>query len=403
MAGAESAPPSAPSPGTPPTPPDAMDTARAALPLRGWALGVLAGGAAGPPPDAPRAAWRAFLAVERCALPLRARLPARRALLPPEAAAVLEAQADVELRRALSARAQLITLGRIALARGTAAIVLKGGVSVLGSDMLDVQDVDVLVRPEDADAVASAVERAGDAHRYGTDAVPGTAGTFHLAARVADDAVPVEVHYAIPYAGGADPWAGAVPAGPRGILRLAPALHLWHVLVHGAVHHPERRGSLRELLLLAAAVGACDAGELAEIRARAGAHPDAPPLLRALAAGEALGRGEDRVDPFRTTTALGYLVAAGGGRTVYRGRFGIDLVRTAHALVAGEGAYRRLWLSSPSGVRSLEEFGGATWLDRVSPAAARVLRIAQRAANTAAGTLPALRLARAARALAGEA
>ncbi|HYR09391.1 MAG TPA: hypothetical protein VEQ60_16520, partial [Longimicrobium sp.] len=54
----------------------------------------------------------------------------------------------------------------------------------------------------------------------------------------------------------------------------------------------------------------------------------------------------------------------------------------------------------PSGVRSLEEFGGATWMDAVSPAAARALRIAQRAANTAAGTPAALRLARAARALA---
>jgi hypothetical protein len=381
------------------TPPDAYETARAALPLRDWALGVLAGGAA-PPPEAPPAAWRVFLRLERCALPLRARVLARRIPLGPDAAAVLERLADRELLRALSARAQLITLGRIATARGTAAVALKGGVAVLGGDPLDVQDVDVLVRTEDAEAFASALDGAGGAHAHGPDPAPGTAGTFHLAARAADNALPVEVHYALPYGGPEDPWAGAVPAGPGGILRLAPALHLWHVLVHGAVHHPERRGTLRELLMLAAAVHACGPADLAGIRSRAAAHPDAPPLLQALAAGEALAAGSVSADPFRASAALGYLVVAGASPAVHRGRFGIDLARAAYALVAGEGAYRRLWLSSPAGVRSLEEFGGVTWLDRTSPAAARVLRIVQRAANTAAGTLPALRLARAARALA---
>lgn len=400
----DAADPSRPSPapaGSALTPPDAYETARAALPLRDWALGVLAGSAA-PPPDAPRAGWRVFLRAERCALPLRARVLARRMALPPGAAAALEAQADRDMLRALSARAQLITLGRIVTAAGTTAIALKGGVSVLGSDMLDVQDVDVLVRPADAPAVASALERAGGAHAHGADAAPGTAGTFHLAARVSDNAVPVEVHYALPYAGGADPWAGAVPAGPPGILRLAPGLHLWHVLVHGAVHHPERRGTLRELLMLAAAIRACGAAELDEVRSRAAAHPDAPPLLLALEAGKALAGGAPSADPFRATAVLGYLVMAAGGRDAYRGRFGVDLVRAAYALVSGQGAYRRLWFSSPSGVRSLEEFGGATWMDRVSPAAARALRVAQRAANTAAGTPAALRLARAARAIAGE-
>jgi hypothetical protein len=177
-------------------------------------------------------------------------------------------------------------------------------------------------------------------------------------------------------------------------------VHLWHVLVHGAVHHPERRGTLRELLAAAAGVAACGPAELAEVRARAAAHPDALPLRQVLGAAEALAHGGLPADPFRAAAVLGYLVVAGGEPLAYRGRFGIDLVRAACALVAGEGAYRRHWLRSPSGVWSLESFGGATWVDRVSPAAARLLRMAQRAANTAAGTPRALRLARAARAVA---
>jgi hypothetical protein len=387
------------------TPPDALVTARAALSLRPWALGVLAGSGAeagAPPPPVPEAAWKAFLAVERCALPLRARLLARRAALDPVAAAALAGRADGELLRALSARAQLVTLGRICSARGTAAVVLKGGVAALGTDMLHVQDVDVLVRPDEARAIAAELERAGGHRPHGADAAPRTPGTFHLASRAADGAVPVEVHYALPYAGGDDPWAGALPAGLPGVLRLAPALHLWHVLVHGTVHHPERRGVLREQLLLSAAVAACGPGDLAAVRARSAAHPDAPLLLHALEAAQALAGGGPAGDPFRGAAALGYLVAAGAERRAYRGRYGIDLARAACALVAGEGAYRRLWLSSPAGVRALEEFGGATRVDRVSPAAAGILRMAQRALNTAAGTPAALRLARAARALAGE-
>jgi hypothetical protein len=385
------------------TPPRAQVTARAALSLRPWALGVLAGSGAGagaPPPEAPAEAWKAFLSVERCALPLRARLLARRAALDPAAAAVLTAGADQELLRALSARAQLVTLGRISAARGTAAIVLKGGVAALGTDMVHVQDVDVLVRPGEARGVAAELERAGGHRPHGADAAPGTPGTFHLSSRAADYAVPVEVHYALPYAGGDDPWAGAVPAGIPGILRLAPAAHLWHVLVHGVVHHPERRGVLRELLLLSAAAAACEPGGLATVRARCAAHPDAPLLLHAVDAAQSLARGGPVKDPFRAAAALAYLVATGAEPRAYRGRYGIDLVRAACALVAGEGAYGRHWLRSPSGVRSLEEFGGATWVDRVSPAAAGVLRMAQRALNTAAATPAALRLARVARALA---
>ncbi|HEX6040103.1 nucleotidyltransferase family protein [Longimicrobium sp.] len=370
--------------------------------MRDWALAVFAGGA-DPAPAAPREAWRVFLAVERCALPLRARVLARRARLSSDAAAVLEARANAELVRALSARARLITLGRMVSRLGTGAVALKGGAAALGTDPLDVQDVDVLVRPEHAEAVAAGLEAGAGARRLGAEAAPGTAGTFHLAPRGADDAVPVEVHYALPFVGDADPWAEAVPAGPPGILRLAPALHLWHVLVHGAVHHPERRGSLRELLMTAGAVAACDAGELAEVRARAAAHPDAPPLLRTLDVAESLARGVPAADAFRPLGALGYLFAASGGGRAYRGALGIYTMRAAYALATAEGAYRRLWLSSPSGVRSLEKFGGASWVDRLIPAAGHTLRVAYRGACTVAGTLRALRLARAARALAAEA
>ncbi|HYR11858.1 MAG TPA: nucleotidyltransferase family protein, partial [Longimicrobium sp.] len=328
------------------TPPDALVTARAALSLRPWALGVLAAGGPGegdgaagaPPPDAPDEAWTVFLRVERCALPLRARVLARGTELPPAAAAALARRAEVELRRALSARAQLVTLSRILSPRGASALVLKGGVTVLGADPLDVLDVDVLVRPDQAREVAAALEQVGGHRPHGADAAPGTPGTFHLSGRAAPDAIQVEVHYALPYAGEVDPWAGAVPAGLPGILRLAPAAHLWHVLVHGVVHHPERRSTLREMLLLAAAVAACGADDLAGVEARAAAHPDAPLLLHALQAARALSLGRP-ADPFRAAAALAYLVGAGAIPRAYRGRFGIDLVRTACALVAGEGAY----------------------------------------------------------------
>ena len=68
----------------------------------------------------------------------------------------------------------------------------------------------------------------------------------------------------------------------------------------------------------------------------------------------------------------------------------------AFALTEGEGAYRSLWIGGPSSAFVPPAFRGSTRWDRFAlPAWAA--RVAWRSAHLAAATLPAWRVARAAR------
>jgi hypothetical protein len=210
--------------------------------------------------------------------------------------------------------------------------------------------------------------------------------------------VPVEVHFGIPFlAGEGDPWEAALPTPVRGVLRLSPANHLWHVLVHGVVHHVERRGSLRELLLLQSARAACGAGDLREVERRATAHPAARPLRATLAMVEALAAGADPGDPFRAVAAVRYALGAGKGWGP--GRLGMAAASSAFALAEGGGAYRMLWVGSPASALVGPGFHGSTRWDRFALPAWGA-RVAWRTAHLALALPPAWRAARAARRLA---
>jgi hypothetical protein len=367
-----------------------------ALRLRGWALRLLAGGA-GEPPAASARAWEALVLGERCALPLRARSRA----FPDEARAVLERCATAELQRFLSVQAQTRLVGALLHERGWPGVVLKGAAhAVEGGEPLDAADVDVLLPREHAVEFAALLEERGGHRALGTDAAGASGTGWQLATRLAEGGVQVEVHFDVPFlAGEGDPWEATLPTPVRGVLRLSPANHLWHVLVHGVVHHVDRRGSLRELLLLRSARAACGAEDLREVERRAAAHPAARPLRATLRMLEALAAGARPDDPFRALAAARYALVAGAGKRWGSGRFGMAAASSAFALAEGGGAYRGLWMGSPASALVGPGFRGSTRWDRF-PLPAWGARVAWRMAHLAGAVVPAWRAARAARRLA---
>ena len=362
-----------------------------ALALRAWALRLL-GGQPAPPPRAGEAAWKAFLFAERCALPLRGRAGAT---VPAETGGVLEARATLELQRAMAARAVLAELARMVRGHGLRALVLKGGVPLAeGGEMVDVSDVDLLLPAADAAALAAAMDRSGWSPHY-ADPVPGTPGCFHLAARSRPGYVSVELHYALAFLGGGfDPWEGARPSAVPGLMRMAPRAQAWHVLAHAVVHHPPRRGSIRDLLVLAQALRECTPDDLVALEARAAASVHAAPMAGALAMARALAEGRAPDDAFAAVAAIVYLLVSGASRVPHDGRFGGALVAAATGFVAGGGEYRRLWAGGPTAVLTPEAFQGGYGIDRWAPGAARALRKLQRGGVLAAASVPGWMLAR---------
>src|SRR6266480_5428026 len=171
----------------------AVTATRDAVGLRAAALSILAGRE----PDWTRlercsaATWQLFFRTERCALALRTRLTAAGCAVPDRMRAEIERAATRELQRILSARGQLLRIGRLAAAHAIPAIVLKGGVAALASAApVDLHDVDVLALPPDAEQLAALLDKEGF---HAT----GPAGTAHLAQRIAPNAVHIEVHFAI--------------------------------------------------------------------------------------------------------------------------------------------------------------------------------------------------------------
>lgn len=323
---------------------DADTLTLAALRLRAWAIRVLASPAASAPPREPADAWRLFLLAERCALPLQSRLEAAGVRPDGEAAAVLRERATVELQRVLSARAELRRVGVLLRERGWPGVALKGAACALLGDPLDLADIDVLVRTEHAEGLAEALAGAGGGHRpVGARVEAGREGQWHLAGMAAPSAVPVEIHYDLPQLGAIQPWEGTVETSQAGLRALSPPLHLWHVLVHGAFHHPERCGSLRELLLLRAALRACSPAELREVEARIDASA-ASALLRRVMAWAARAEGETGDDdPFRAAAALRYGLWQARRRAGDPGRWDRVLVTAAFSHALGHGQARLLW------------------------------------------------------------
>ncbi|HVG44437.1 MAG TPA: nucleotidyltransferase family protein, partial [Longimicrobium sp.] len=221
--------------------------AEGALRLRAWALPVLAGAPPTLPPAVDAQSWSVFLAIERCALPLRDALAAEELLEAADAAAqaALDARAVNEAMHVLALRREAAGVAVLLRRHGWEGVVLKGGATVLGGGReLDVQDLDLLLPPGQARALAAVLDGAGY-ERKEADLPPGAPNRHQLAGRMRPGGMLVEVHVDLaPVGENPDPGGDSLPLPVAGLRRLRPAAHLWHVLTHGALHHPERRGAL---------------------------------------------------------------------------------------------------------------------------------------------------------------
>lgn len=281
--------------------PDPRDVRiREALALRRWALPALCG-AEGPAPAVSPAGWSTFLRAERCALALLALGES----MPGDGAAQVRRRAAVETQRVLSATAQLHGIAKLARADGASVVVLKGGVPLAeGRPGADLVDVDVLAPPARAEALGAALDASGYTPY-------GRASSHRLRERAAPDAVQVEIHTGVPGIGSAEGFVErSVPARLGGLRVPHPADHLWHLLLHTVAQHTGRRGSLRELVVLADALGRCAPRDVAAARARMQGRRDGSALRAQLALAEALhARRPPPADPFRDVAAAVYAAA----------------------------------------------------------------------------------------------
>jgi len=372
-----------------------------ALRLREWALDALSGRRVAPPPAAPAEAWAVFLAVERCAHLLRQALGADllESLAEP-ARGALERGGVGETVNTLSLRHEAAQVARLLRARGWTGVVLKGGAAVLGGACeVDVRDLDVLVRPEHAHPLAADMDAAGYTHE-GPDFDPAAPNRHEMAPRTRDGQILVELHFDLAPRLEGDPWAGAVPLPVPGLFRMAAANHLWHVLLHGTLHHPERRGVLRDVRVASAAVAWCADEELDDVARRCAAHPHGRLPARMLAMARGVAAGAPR-DGFRREAAAAYLLYQLTRRYHPPEALLLALGRTLFSLSEGNGEYGRLWYGSHVSAIS-RGYAGGSRLDRAAPRVASVGRAAWRSANLAAALPAGAWLARTAQRLADE-
>ncbi|HEY7768983.1 nucleotidyltransferase family protein [Longimicrobium sp.] len=349
-----------------------------ALHLREWALQVLSSpGPPLPPPPVSPAGWGLFLGVERCALALAARGAAAD---DPAGSRAIRAQAVDESRSVLSARAELRRLGQAVRGPGVSLVVLKGAAPLLyGGRQVPMQDVDVLGTPAAARAVAEALDRSGFQGQ-------GRAASHRLAVRTQEAGLPVEIHTTAP---GLPPAAldRAVPVAHSPLRVLHPADHLLHLLVHSAVHHPDRRGRLRDLLLIADAVARCAPGDLHAVRAAAAREAQAAPVTAQLERAVAIANGAGvGADGFALTAAGSYLMTEAFPRWGLRGAV------LEYAWLAGSAAVAaRSGAPSASGAHTLgiaSAFAPLAWLRRHAPRAERAARVLVRRGKEWALLLP---------------
>jgi len=174
------------------------------------------------------------------------------------------------------------------------------------------------------------------------------------------------------------------------------------VLTHGTLHHPERRGALRDLLVAASAVTWCSPAELDQVERRAAAHRSAGVLLRMLSMARELAAGGPVRDRFARESATAYLLYAWTARRHPKLPLLLALGRTAHALASGPTEYRRLWAGSHVSAFS-RGYAGHRSIDRLLPGLGYLGRSLWRAAHLAAAAVPGAWMARTARTLVREA
>jgi len=349
---------------------------RDAVGLRAAALSILAGRE----PDWTRlqrcsaATWQLFFRTERCALALKSRLAAAGCAVPDRVRAEIERAATRELQRILSARGQLLRIGRLAAAHAIPAIVLKGGVAALASAApVDLHDVDVLVPSHQAERLGALLDQQGF-HATGPE------GTSHLAQRIAPNAVQVEVHFAINEFELSDAmWHRARALdGAAGLSRLGADDHLWHLLVHSVVTHPHRRGSLRDMLLSAEALGDCSAAELQQVERLIAGHPLFQPLSDVLAMARQLRGGLPVRDRFRREAAANYVLRGPLGWLGYSRFWTVAFVSALFSQLGSAVERRGEWATAWNRPDFVSPWEFAARLERRAPSLGRLCRNAVR-------------------------
>jgi hypothetical protein len=341
--------------------------------------------------------WRLFLRVERCAYPLNQYFKETgfQTLLPGEFRDILRAEADWEWQRISSARRQLQAIAAWALENDCRPIVLKGGLGVANNTLLDLNDLDILLPISEGRRFFSALiedgyHPSGGAGRY----------TFNQLWR--DGALAVEIHHGIHeglvYPDGKFwPGAGEIPACP-GLWCLAPADHLWHVLIHNVGKHPERRGRIRDLLLLRSAIEACSPGDIATVKRKSSSHELSRELDMTLAC--ALRSSNDPAidDPLEELALVAYLLA---NRKENRAKVypTSGMVNSwVYALLSGPAERRLIWATVLVRAPGLSKISAIRYLQLTAPRLGRLVhvcgRFVYRAANLVRGYVLAIRIRR---------
>jgi hypothetical protein len=222
------------------------------------------------PPDAPEWAWQHLAVHDRVATSLVAACAA--AGIPIPELLRQHALRDGQQRLLLLSRLHEVTT--IAAAAGIPVLLLKGTAD-LGDPFLSPSgDLDLFVRLEQLRPLADALVRAG----WSVPDWQGPASKPGVTLSRDHDPVPIDLHagwFNMREDTGCEVWDApvAIPSLP-GHHRPATRLQTWHLLLHGALQHPERRGCLRDTLRLHRLVHGCSTQDRAWMQAEIATHPD---------------------------------------------------------------------------------------------------------------------------------
>jgi hypothetical protein len=258
------------------------------------------------------AEWTIFLRAESCAMPVRQLLRQKQveALLPYAAREALASAEATELRRVLAARESLRQLESISERLQLNPIVFKGGAVVAerSRQPLDLGDIDVLVPSSSVPALWEALVAKG--WRPVTPVPPSTSDLLERenlpALQPPGIGLRIEIHRLIPYAMDAAPLEVEQSRPLEGYTRIRRFIGRAYVLAllqHSVVHHPHRRGHIRDLLMLAEELAGLSSQDRAEIRRALIDDAFELELADMLAQANALAEGElvtdsNRVRPF---------------------------------------------------------------------------------------------------------
>jgi hypothetical protein len=233
-----------------------------------------------------------FLSQERCAVLLQnaLRVVPASPTLPPHALPILDYFVTGEIRRILSARAQIRTLASIARETGWRILLLKGTVDVAENVDVPCSDVDVWCDQGTLPALVARLDSSGF-----------TAGAhepdLHAPARTMPGMLAVEVHFGVlgfPRPGDMPVDRAAPVAGLEPLIRLAPEDHAWTVLSQAVLKHPDRQTRIRDIVIIRRALNACTAQgrDRLDQRVKASAHRRTYAAMIRISEGEETGDGE---------------------------------------------------------------------------------------------------------------